>query len=141
MGIVDWGYVLIGPGRPERTSQRKVMTYSGVDMGEVGTCWEDTLPPRATRPQAALVERNLMLSSVGDGDRVHFASLLCMGASGDDVRWLLGRLGSAGATAVVHDPMSDIAPGGDAAELIAGFERARNALHVRRSRAKKRKSR
>lgn len=140
MGATIWGYILTGPGRPPRDTQRKVMGYVGADISAAGTIWEDKLPARATRPQNQLTERNFLLGAVEAGDQVHFASLLCMGVSGADVDWMLDQLKRRGATAIVHDGIREIDPSEDRAEVLADFERARNAMHVARSRAKKRKS-
>lgn len=140
MEATIWGYILTGPGRPPRDTQRKVMGYVGADISTAGTIWEDKLPARATRPQNQLTERNYLLGAVKPGDQVHFASLLCMGVSGPDVDWLLDQLKRRGATAIVHDGIREIDPTEDRADILADFERARNAMHVARSRAKKRKS-
>lgn len=137
MGTKDWGYILTGPGRPDRQTQVKVMSFSGVDTGDYGTMWEDKLTARPTRPLSVLVQRGFLISAVGAGDRVHFATLLCMGVSGQDVGWLVKRLGELGATVMVHDGLHMLAPGEDPAVLIDAFERTRIALHTRRSRAKK----
>jgi hypothetical protein len=140
MGAVIWGYILTGPGRPSRETQRKVMGFVGADVSAGGTIWEDALPPRATRPQNQLTERNFLLGAVSPGDRVHFASLLCLGVSGPDVDWMLDQLKQRGASAIIHDGIREIDPTEDRTEVLADFERARNAMHVARSRAKKRKS-
>lgn len=139
MEAIIWGYILTGPGRPPRDTQRKVMGYVGADTSAGGTIWEDKLPARATRPQNQLTERNYLLGAVKEGDQVHFASLLCMGVSGPDVDWLLDQLKRRGATAIVHDGIREVDPTEGRAEVIADFERARNAMHVARSRAKKRR--
>ena len=140
MGATIWGYILTGPGRPPRDTQRKVMGYVGANVSAAGTIWEDELPARATRPQNQLAERNYLLGAVREGDQVHFASLLCMGVSRPDVDWMLDQLKRRGATAIVHDGIREIGPTEDRAEALADFERARNAMHVARSRAKKRRS-
>lgn len=141
MEAIIWGYILTGPGRPPRETQRKVMGYVGADTSDAGTIWEDKLPARATRPQNQLTERNFLLSAVKPGDHVHFASLLCMGVSGQDVDWMLEQLRVKGARAIVHDGIREIDPTEDRTEVLADFERARNAMHVARSRAKARKKR
>lgn len=141
MESVDWGYVLIGPGRPERDTQRKVMAYAGANMSASGTVWEDRLPARATRPQAALAERNMLITAVGAGDTIHLASLLCMGVSGDDAVWFADHIGRKGAKIVVHGAMREIEPGADLAALKTDFNRERNNVQVARSRAKARKKR
>ena len=141
MEATIWGYILTGPGRPPRDTQRKVMGYVGADIGATGTIWEDKLPARATRPQSQLTERNFLLGAIKEGDQVHFASLLCLGVSGPDVDWMLDQLKRKGATAIIHDGIREIDPTEDRAALLADFERARNAMHVTRSRAKTRKSR
>jgi hypothetical protein len=138
MDSVVWGYILIGPGRPERSTQRKVMTYAGANMSETGTVWEDKLPPRATRPQASLSERNMLILAAQNGDMVHVAALLCMGASGADAAWFAGQLGRKGASIVIHGDMREFAPGDDLTSLADDFDRERNNLHVKRSRAKAR---
>lgn len=140
MEAVIWGYILTGPGRPPRETQRKVMGYVGAKVDGSGTIWEDVLPARATRPQNQLVERNYLLSAVKAGDQVHFASLLCLGVSGPDVDWLLDELKKRGATAIIHDGIREIDPTEDRTEVLADFERARHAMHVRRSRRKKQQS-
>lgn len=140
MDSVKWGYILNGPGRPDRDTQRRVMHHAGADMSATGTVWEDKLPARATRPQSALVERNLLLGSVGSGDVVHVASLLCIGASGADAAWFAREAGRRGAVLVVHEGMREIAPGDDLEGLETDFNRARNTMHVARSRAKARKN-
>ena len=140
MGAVIWGYILTGPGRPPRETQRKIMGYVGAESGSTGTLWEDDLPARATRPQHQLFERNALLSAVRDGDQIHFASLLCLGVSGPDVDWFLDQLRKKGCRAIIHDGIREIDPTEDRSEVLADFERARNAMHVRRSRAKSRQS-
>ncbi|WP_370285796.1 hypothetical protein [Pseudooceanicola nanhaiensis] len=135
---VIWGYVLIGPGRPARATQLKVMGYAGADISSIGTVWEDELPARATRPQSQLTERNILLSTVRPGDQVHFADLLCLGVSPQDVDWFLDQLKRMGATAIIHTGIREIDPYGDRTEVLEDFEKARRAMHVRRSRAKKR---
>lgn len=116
------------------------MGYVGARAEPHGTIWEDKLPERATRPQNQLIERNFLLAAVKPGDQVHFSSLLCLGVSGPDVDWILDQLKQRGATAIVHDGIREIDPSEDRAEVLADFERARNAMHVARSRAKKRKT-
>ena len=133
-----WGYVLLGAGRPDRDLQRRVMALVGVDMGEFGTYWEDTLPPRATRPRSALVQRKHLLQEVGSDDVVTVASLLCLGASPADAEWFIRQVWERGGRMVIHDRAGDL--GTDLTELLADFERQRAALHLRRSRAKMRKS-
>lgn len=116
------------------------MAFAGVDMGEFGSCWEDRLPDRATRPQNQLIDRNYLLNAVKHDDRVHFASLLCLGVSGGDVAWVLERIREAGALAVIHDGVREVEGHADEAEVVHDFEKARHALHMRRTRAKKPKS-
>ena len=140
MESVIWGYVLIGPGRPSRTTQLKVMGYAGADIGPIGTVWEDELPERTTRPQSQLIERNILLNHISTGDQVHFADMLCLGVSPQDVDWFLDQLKQKGATAIIHTGIREIDPNDDRSEILADFEKARRALHVRRSRAKKRES-
>jgi hypothetical protein len=101
---------------------------------------EDILPPRATRPRSALKEREHLLQALQTGDTVTAASLLCLGASPADAEWFIQQVWQRGANAVVHDTALVLAPDADLVEVLADFERARNALHVRRSRAKARKS-
>ena len=115
------------------------MAHAGVDMGEFGTLWEDTLPARASRPQTQLSDRNILLKGVQSGDVAHFAGLLCLGVSGDDVEWFLSQLRGRGVTVVIHDGMEELPPDDDPGEIIAEFERRRHSLHVKRSRAKKSK--
>jgi hypothetical protein len=135
----NWGYVLTGAGRPERDLQRRVMALAGVDLGEYGACWEDKLPPRATRPRSALVQREYLLQELAADDVVTVAALLCLGASPTDAEWFIHELWKRGARAVVHDGALVLEPNADLSEVLANFERARKALHVRRSRAKARK--
>ena len=129
--------MLIGPGRPDRATQRRVMAHAGVDMGEYGACWEDTLSARTTRPQTQLESRNILLKSVMPQDTVHFASLLCLGVSAVDVEWLLGELRDRGVSVVIHDGVDELSPGDEVIQIITDFERRRGALMARRTRAKK----
>lgn len=140
MESVIWGYVLTGPGRPSRETQLKVMGYVGADLGNGGTVWEDDLPARATRPQSQLHERNFLLGNLSAGDRVHFASLLCLGVSPQDVDWMLDQLKRKGVTVIIHEGIREIDPADDRTGVLEEFEKARRAMHVRRSRAKKRES-
>jgi hypothetical protein len=140
MKNVDWGYVLIGPGRPEREAQRRVMHYAGVKLDKIGTCWQDKPPPRPTRPRSALIERNLLLSAARSGDQVHVATLMCLGVSGTDAAWFAEELGKKDVMLIIHEGMREIRPGDDVTGLAEDFDRARNALQVSRHRAKKRKS-
>ena len=134
---VTWGYLLLGPGRPDRATQRRVMAHAGVDMGEYGTCWDDTMTPRTTRPQTQLESRNLLLRAVMPGDAVHFASLLCLGVSAVDVEWLLGELRDRGVSVVIHDGVDELSPGDEVIQIITDFDKRRAALMARRTRAKK----
>ena len=118
-------------------TQRRVMAHAGVDLSDYGTCWEDTLSARTTRPQTQLESRNILLKSVMSQDTVHFASLLCLGVSAVDVEWLLGELRDRGVSVVIHDGVDELMPGDDPAPIIESFEKRRAALMARRTRAKK----
>jgi len=131
--------MLLGPGRPDRATQRRVMAHAGVDMSEIGTCWDDTLTPRTTRPQTQLENRNILLRAVMPGDTVHFASILCLGVSVADVFWFLGELRDRGASVAIHDGIDELSPGDDLRPIIESFEKRRAALMARRTRAKKAK--
>jgi len=136
---VVWGYMLLGEGRPDVSTQRRVMAFAGVDMSEIGTCWDDKLTQRTTRPQSQLEDRNILIKAVQAGDVVHFASLLCLGVSGTDVEWLLGQFRERGVTVVVHDGMDELVPGDDPAPMIENFEKRRVAMMAQRHRSKKAK--
>ena len=128
--------MLIGPGRPDIATQRRVMAHAGVDMTEFGTLWSDTLAPRTTRPQTQLESRNILLKSVVKGDTVHFASILCLGVSATDFYWFLGGLQDRGVNVVIHDGVDEIYPDDNLRPIIADFEKRRAALMARRTRAK-----
>lgn len=132
----DWGYILDGDGRPDLSLQRRVLALAGVDLGEFGSCWQDKLPGRGFRPRLVLEQREFLVAAAQAGDRVHVASPLCLGTSGPDLRWFIGALHERGTSVVVHDSARVFGPGADLSGLIAEFERARNALYVRRSRQK-----
>jgi hypothetical protein len=72
-------------------------------------------------------------------DVVHVVDMLCLGASEPDVAWFVGELQARGVTLVVHGGVKALAPGEDASELVREFGQARNALHMRRYRAKRSK--
>ena len=129
--------MLLGPDRPDRTTQRRVMAHAGVDLSDTGTLWDDTLKPRTTSPQTQLENRNILLRAVMPGDAVHFASLLCLGVSVADVFWFLGELRDRGVSVVIHDGIDELSPGDNLRPIIADFERRRGALMARRTRAKK----
>lgn len=134
--MTEWGYILEGAGRPALDLQRRVLALAGIDLGEFGTGWHDKPPARPTRPRLFLQQREFLMKAVEPGDRVHVATALCLGLSGGDLQQFVGALHAAGASVVIHDSAETFAPGADLSGLVAEFERARNALYVRRSRRK-----
>jgi len=136
--MTEWGYILEGAGRPALELQRRVLALAGVDMGEFGTVWHDKPPARPTRPRLFLQQREFLMKAAQAGDRVHVATTICLGLSGDDLRHFVGALHGAGSSVIVHDTAQTFAPGADLSGLLVEFERARNALYVRRSRRKTR---
>lgn len=136
--MTDWGYILEGAGRPDLALQRRVLALAGIDLGEFGTGWHDKPPARPTRPRSFLQQREFLMRAAQPGDRVHVATALCLGLSGDDLRQFVAALHAAGASVVVHDTAQTFAAGADLAGLVEEFERARNALYVRRSRQRSR---
>jgi hypothetical protein len=136
--MTEWGYILEGAGRPDLALQRRVLALAGVDLGEFGAGWHDKPTARPTRPRSFLRQREFLVQAAQAGDRVHVAEPLCLGMSGDDLRWFVGALHAAGASVVIHDTASTFPPGSDLTALVEEFERARNALYVRRSRQRSR---
>ena len=101
-----------------------------------GLCYQDALPPRATRPRSALSAREELVVRPEPGDLIYVADLLCLGVSRKDVAWFVDELHGRGATIVIHEGAQILKPGNDMAGLLERFARARNALYIRRFRAK-----
>lgn len=128
-----WGYVLEGDGRPDPALQVRVACLHGASAA---TIWRDHLPARPTHPRSVLQQRGMLVGALKEGDRVLVATPLCLGLSGDDLRWFVYAAHDAGASVMVHELAAVYRPGDDLSDLVAIFERARNALYARRARRK-----
>lgn len=133
---VNWGYILVGNGRPRLTAQRKLLGAVGVDMSEYGPCWEDILPPRATRPRTALENRGHLIIATKKGDTVHVVNALCLGASGKDALWFVQSLHDKGVSLVIHDGAKVLEPGDELTALGEEVERGLHAYRMRKYRKK-----
>lgn len=131
---VNWGYILIGAGRPSRPAQRKLMKVIGIDMSQYGALWEDVLPPRATRPRTALEDRESLVLAAMAGDRINVVNPICLGASDKDVAWFVGALHDKGATVVIHDGARVFEPGDNISDLTDDVARLLHNYRVRKSR-------
>ena len=129
---INWGYVLVAPGRPSRKVQMDRMAALGLDVGEPGTVWMDRVSRGSTRPRTQLDARNDLLNAIQAGDTVHVAKPFCTGLSEADVLWFGRELASRGVRLAVDGACID---GPKALEdLAAEVRRQQNIEHVRASR-------
>lgn len=134
-----WGYVLEGPGRPERLKQLEAMSIHGVDVSKYGTLWSDKIARGRRGPNAGrnqLVGRNDLLLAAQPGDKLVVADTYCLGISPDDVAWFLCALAERNVGLLVSGIAHIVEPGQDASDLVADIGRRQNAANVAACRAR-----
>lgn len=131
---INWGYVLVAPGRPSRKVQMDCMAALGLDVGEPGTVWMDRVSRGSTRPRGQLTEReHLVEKAVQPGDTVVIAAPFCLGVSASDAKWFLSALAEAGVTVIVNGELTRVQPGDDVTGLVQAVATAQNVANVYRS--------
>ncbi|WP_420406897.1 hypothetical protein [Hoeflea sp.] len=139
--IVDWGYILIAPGRPSYDEQIDFMSALGISLDQFGPLWIDEIKRGSTRPRSQLVRRQDALDASQNGDTIHIMTPVCVGLSAADIRWFCETALHGGVRLFVagQEVKSD-----DNITMIAGeAARAINAFHVsenRRTGGKRRKT-
>ena len=129
---VDWGYVLVAPGRLKSKEQMDAMAAFISDFGEFGPVWSDRVVRGSTRPRSQLVGRNDLLQAVVEGDTVHVAEPFCLGVSAGDAAWFMTEIAARGVKLRVAGEVV----GDDAAReaMAAEVKRKQNVQHVRANR-------
>ena len=131
---INWGYVLVAPGRPSRKVQMDCMAALGVDMASTGPWFKDKIDKGSTRPRGQLKEReHLVETAVQPGDTVVIATPFCLGVSASDAKWFLSALAEAGVTVIVNGELTRVQPGDDVTGLVQAVATAQNVANVYRS--------
>lgn len=131
-----FGYALYGKGRPSRKAQKDALAAFGVDVGEIGTLWEDEHEPKRGRPSGKLPERSYLLGNLEEGDTVVVAAPYCLGIGRADAQWFIDELAARGAVLHVLGNAFRVEPGGDTSELLAALEARQNTTHQQAARAR-----
>lgn len=108
----------------------------GVDVGEIGTLWEDEPETGSGRRKGHLPGRKDLLANLQPGDTVVVAAPYCLGVGAADAEWFLNELATKDVSLITSAGTLHAGPGGDTSLFLAAFKSAQNVTQVRKSRAK-----
>ena len=121
-----WGYILSAQSRPSVKRQRQDISLHGVI--EQVRC--DQFEGQTTRPRKHLIQREQLLLSVNQGDKVVVTAPECLGLSERDVNWFLTELAIRGVLLLVHSGTIVVDPGGSTRDLAAAAGRFHSKLRA-----------
>ncbi|MBY6055360.1 hypothetical protein [Leisingera daeponensis] len=129
---VQWGYILVAPGRPSYAEQVELLRDLGISRDAYGPVWVDKISRGSTRPKSQLEERNDVLKASLSGDVVHVMSPICAGLSAADVRWFASEVLAGGRRLFVGG--NEVSTDEQVSEVAGAASRAIGAAHVAENR-------
>ena len=129
---MDWGYILVGPGRPSGKDQLSALLDAGLKTKNSAFFRSDTI--RKGRPgygggRTQLTGRSALLEAMMRGDTLIVAEPFCAGISGHDVRLFLRELRSRGVMLKIPDGQFEVGPDQDGSALVREISRRQNRAH------------
>lgn len=129
---VQWGYILVAPGRPSYDEQIGFLADLGITADRYGPVWLDEIRKGSTRPKTQLVERNDLMLAAWSGDAVHVFNPICLGLSAADITWFAAELIGKGVRLYVGG--EEVATDEQVSMAAGVASRAISAHHVAESR-------